>query len=130
MSANLTAREGSSGGSVSGKHKISDLTTTRACVTTAPTDRTRVGALTSRHTGHDVTPVGPARTPTVHWGPYEGGPSEARTTSKHTRASASEAHTSHGSGAVGPLSTNTGESKGGDTRTDLNLVMILSFRSL
>ena len=32
---------------------------TRPCITIAATDRTRVGALTSCHLGHHVTPVGP-----------------------------------------------------------------------
>ena len=43
----------------------------------------------------------------------------ARTSTKHTRASASEAYTFHGSVAVEPHSTGTGDPKGDDPRTNL-----------
>ena len=39
---------------------------------TRPTPRTRVGALSRCHPGHRDTPVGPGRTPTVHWCLYGG----------------------------------------------------------
>ena len=41
---------------------------------------TRVGALVVHHPGYVTTPVGLDRTPTVHWGRYDGRPWVARTT--------------------------------------------------